>query len=726
MHSKKLIALIMCVITLLSFFTVKIVYAQDEVDNLVDATFNIEFVSGTEFNIQVMMDAQKLTLDKTYTADEIKSASAEDMGVFKALLYQMLERQIDGTFNNPEKINFTRPTFDGSKFNDELSIRLNPSFFGLSDSVNISNLINGILDMSGLVNYTIDFHGEPGWNNTYLVNLGENYGFQQTTGSKSGSNIVWTLKNWDGKNPDKTGLIQLNKINPTSKKLDSENIFLEFELDSKNPKSTSLSSNILLNELDVRRYNNLPSFVSDLDYIPSDGIRLLIENGFFSWDDVYKKTVKPLEEKIKTTIENSPFNQTLNLIFSWDNQTTVNCPVPYEISNMNDEPSIKAILKDAQINLQICGISNRAFFGLINAGAESNISKDDLNFGEDLSSIGYDYNVTLYLPENVNLNGTNTFSWNENISDFGEVKSDAAPNYNEEEKNMVIDVEVKNVDLNIISLFTGETELKFELDSNQISNYNVTKIPAEFSLPEKISLNYLNSDAFRLCVEENIFTSKKINDFLERQNGIFESIMRGIFPGLDINANVNRGKFDESLIWDGNISQMDAQKPIIDSNSAHSSYPIHFDLSIFPPKFGITTQNLRFSGLQSFNVTYRIIFPNGISVEAGDSLNKASVGKLDDGRYYLEVPLNATESNLTDEVNCKMIPSMLFILGIFTPCIIALVILIILIIVIILLRKKRKGREIKEPKAKKDKDENEDTAGYESEEYYIPPPPGSN
>jgi hypothetical protein len=137
-----------------------------------------------------------------------------------------------------------------------------------------------------------------------------------------------------------------------------------------------------------------------------------------------------LKEIIITTIEKSSFNQTLDIMFSWDYNTTTDCLVPYEISKMNNKPSVKAILTDDKIDLKICGISSRAIFGLINSGAELNIIKEDINFGDDLNSIGYNYNITLYLPDKIYLNNKNVFTWNENITDLGKFKSDIATSEN--------------------------------------------------------------------------------------------------------------------------------------------------------------------------------------------------------------------------------------------------------------------------------------------------------
>jgi hypothetical protein len=114
-----------------------------------------------------------------------------------------------------------------------------------------------------------------------------------------------------------------------------------------------------------------------------------------------------------------------------------------------------------------------------------------------------------------------------------------------------------------------------------------------------------------------------------------------------------------------------------------------------------------------------VIFPHGISIEVSDPLNKTFWDKTKDGRYYLITTFSASEANLTLEVSCKMMPSALFVVGIFVPCIVSLVIVLILIIVIYIIRRKRKGKKIETPV------EEEDITSYEDEDFYVPPPPDS-
>jgi hypothetical protein len=720
MHLGRLITLLICALISLSFFIVSNTTAEDTIENLVEATFNIKFITGTDLNIIITIDPQKLTTDKTYTADKIKTASPQQLGALGYLLYLMLENQLDVTFKNAEIEDFEIPIFDRDQFTEEVNVSLTPSYYGLDDSVNVDNFINGVLDMSAWVNYSLTLQAESGWNNSYKIDLGNNLEFQRTTGIPIGKYIVWTIKNWDGNGQNKIAEIQVKKKVPTTEKLESEDIFISFELDSRNTKISTLKSKLILKDINIRDYNILPSFISNINFVPADGFRLFVENGFISWDNSYQVTVKPIKEKLITTIEQSPFNQTLDIVFSWDDETTIDCLIPYEISNMNNEPPIRAILKDSDIDLQICDISSRALFGLINSGAVVSISKEDINFGENLNRIGYDYNVTLYLPNNIYLDGKNIYTWNGSSPISGEFESDVAVSYSREEKDTTIEIEIKSTDLNLLSFFTGKTELTFGLDLKGDRNYKVTSVPAVFDLPEKVSLHYLNADAFRICIEENVFGKKSVDKFLNSESDEFEGIFKHFFPGLEVSTNVIKDRFEDSLQWDGNISNMDAKKPVNVATLTHSLYSVTFDLSFLPPKFEILPRTFNFTGLENQDVTYRMIFPNGIFIEINDPLDKAIFGEMNDGRQYFEISFSASESSLTVDVTCKMIPSLLFIIGIFTPCIVSLIITLILIMVIYFIRKKRRRKRGQVPY-----EEEEETTGYEDEDFYVPPPPTS-
>jgi hypothetical protein len=215
--------------------------------------------------------------------------------------------------------------------------------------------------MGATMNYTFSLQADSGWNNTYIFDLGESLGLERTDGDYNlgADTVTWRVRNGDGNRPSETASLKLSKNLPTTQSLESENISLEFKLDSTEVEDTSLASNVLINSADISVYNVLPSFIGNLKFMPADGFRLFVNNGLITWDDTYDLTVKPIEEKIKEEIEKSSFNQTLDLIGIWDNTTTTNLLIPYDIQNMDNQPFLKAILTDEEIDLKICDISNQ-------------------------------------------------------------------------------------------------------------------------------------------------------------------------------------------------------------------------------------------------------------------------------------------------------------------------------------------------------------------------------
>ena len=204
------------------------------------------------------------------------------------------------------------------------------------------------------------------------------------------------------------------------------------------------------------------------------------------------------------------------------------------------------------------------------------------------------------------MDGVNIYTWNGSSPISGKFESDVAVSYPSEEKDTTIEIEIKSTDLNLLSFFTGKTELTFGLNLKGDRNYNVTTLPNEFDLPGKISLNYLNADAFRICIEEKVFSEKSVNKFLSSESDDFEDIYKHFLPELEVSVSANKDRFEESLQWDGNISNMDGKKPVNIVTFTHSLYSVACDFSFLPPKFEIPTRTFNFTGLKNQDVTYKI------------------------------------------------------------------------------------------------------------------------
>jgi len=727
MHLNRLPVLLVFILLLFSFLFAKIIIAEDLIENRVDALIDIEFLTGTEFKIYIDMEVSKLALvasGTVYSKDEIKSISVtnpEIMGAIKYALKGLLTNQIKQTFENADvTAKYELPTYENDIFHDEYDVKLTSVFFNMNRTVNITNLLNGLLDIGALVNYSFNLKAEEGWNNTYTIILPDSMKYQRTTGSVEGNRIQWHVKNGDGEHPDLLVEILIKLDKPTTSELETEDIELDFGLNCSSGKETTLTTNVLVKSIDIEEYNILPEFASNLKIVPSDGVRLLIENGLTSWDELYEKTIKTVKESTIQKIENSSFNQTLDISFGWDPNTTTNCPTPYNITDMNSNPPVKAVFTDENVNLQTFGITSRALFGLVNTGAQVNISAEDINFGDKLDEIGYHYSISLFLPDNIVLDNENPYVWNQSKPISGEFKTDSAVYYSKEKIDTTVKVDISSTDLNILSFFTGGTQLTFNLFLQEKQNRSITSLPDSLTLPEKVSLDFLNSDAFRLCIQEKVFDKKNIDNFLKDERQLFEDNIMTIFSGLEIEGSVSRDDFDESLKWDGDISNMDSEFPIEIVSYSYSPYSIPFKFSFIPLQFEISNQSYYFFGQQNKNVTYKIVFPQGTIIKIKDTLNKVEIDKTKDGRYYFEISFNTSESGLTDVVSCTITPSLLFIIGLFMPCIVSLILTIILVIVIYLIRKRKTGRVITVKEGRKTED------SIEEQEYYVPPPPPSS
>jgi len=730
MNLKKIVSITSILLFLTLFLSINTVSADDEVRDNIEADFYIEFKSATDFKINIVVDINQIYLPangRLYTNDQIKSnINSETMGAIKGQLKGLLTTQINKVFKNASiDIINEFPSYRNYKFYDEYDVNLTSGFFDINKTADANEFINGMLDMNAIVNYTFDLQAEPGWNNSYIFDLGDLYNFDfVNTGILGVKTVEWRVFNYDGETQYKQALLNIFKINPTTKNLVSDDISLGFNLDSYEVENTSLSTDVWIKNANVKKYNVLPSFIDRLKYLPSDGFRLLVNNGFLTWDDIYQKTVLPVEKDINNILKNSSFNQSLDFVLKWDNKTTFNSANPYNINNMNNDPIIKAELSDDTIDFEICNISNRAFFGLINSGAKSNISKNDINFGDDLNKfklLGYEYNATLFLPPKMYLNGSNVYWWNDTTYVSGEFTSDNSISYDKEIKETLIEIEIKDTDLNLLSFISGSTELNLEMDIEEKRKYNVSNITDIIDIPDKISISFLNSDGIRLLAEEDIFNEELQSAFLKNEKKLFETRLNNILSSLKISGsgNVKKNVFKDSLQnWDRNISKMDADTAIKIDNYVNCLHAVKCDISFLPPSFNIRKQSLNLTGIKDHNVTYRVVFPKGIKIKVNDPLKKINVKTKGDGRKYFEVSFNSSEYNLTDEISVEMQTSALYVIGLLSPCIITIVITLILIITILIIRKKRKGFKRSEPVE-------EENSSYEEEDYYIPPPPES-
>jgi len=717
------------ILLLVSVVFVSTTTAENISETQVEATIISTFETGSQLSIRAQMIVNRISniYETTYTRQMIETTTDSDaLAVIKNQLHLLVKNQIEETFQNADVSAITKkPTYEKPYFIDEFLVNLTASFFHYNGSMNLTNFINGVMDMGATVTYHFNVHAEQGWNITYTYVLPSTTTLTYANTAETNP-ITWVVRNWDGNDTGKDATLSTQSKNPTTPASETEDIALEFTLDTRTVDDISFSDSIVVKKMNIHSYTVLPEFITGLGIIPADGVRLCIDSGLFSWADLLEKTIRPIEQQTTPLIENSSFQQTLGLSFTWDAESTTNCSTPYNITHMDDSPAIRANFKDPDVNLQICQIPARAFFGLINAGATALISTVDVNFGSGLDGIIHPYSIILRLPTNISLNGDNVYNWNKTAPIAGTFLSGLQPTppYTEEHIETRVEIELLKMDLNIPSVFTGKTELTASTKMKEYDRLYVIRRDGEISFSPKINMTFLNSDSFRLCTEENVFSESQINSFLSQKTEIFQQRLSEIFHGLRVKGIIDRKIFSNSLVWDGDISAMDNVVPVVVSNYANEVYAVGFNVSLWPTELTLAPQRFTLQGVENQTMTYRIIFPRGITVNASDSAGKPLItGKTNDGRDYVELSFDAESATQSTVLTCILNVSPVYVLGLFLPCILVFILLVVLVVIIYLIRKKRGG--LRRGKRKFFEPEDNEPSEYGGQDYYVPPPPPS-
>ncbi len=64
---------------------------------------------------------------------------------------------------------------------------------------------------------------------------------------------------------------------------------------------------------------------------------------------------------------------------------------------------------------------------------------------------------------------------------------------------------------------------------------------------------------------------------------------------------------------------MDDVVPVVVSNYANEVYMVGFNVSLWPAELSVVPQQFTFQGIENQTVTYRIVFPRGIEINASEN-----------------------------------------------------------------------------------------------------------
>jgi hypothetical protein len=394
---------------------------------------------------------------------------------------------------------------------------------------------------------------------------------------------------------------------------------------------------------------------------------------------------------------------------------------------MDAAPALRASYVDPDVRLTIGNIGARAFFGLLNAGANASIDADDINFGRALYTIGLPYSIRMTLPQNITFKGQGELSWNESSPLTGSFSSSVQPSppYTKESGTATITIDIKKTDLSIPSLFSGQSKLVATTTLSEEAVLGVMAVPSSLALPPCMRLSFLNADAYRLCAEEGVLDDQSQAAFFDLRREAFETRISAVVGRTVTHSTLNAKTLANSLQWDRDISSMDDRSPLVVGISIDEDWEVPVNLSAWPASFSMAPVHFTVPPYENVTTTYRIMFPAGVSVAATDGLGQAyATGKTGDGREYIEIVQEPGLGQAQAIVSCSLEASPLYIFVLFLPCMLAVILFVVLLLVIIIVRRRRHSMPRTAPKRKK-REVDQEPSGYEEEEFYVPPPPSS-
>ena len=663
----------------------------------IDASINLDFINGTHIQVTAVLDVHNITVyGKIFGADDIREIYDSEGGAFRAKVFDYV---YDILANNVFKgcdVNLSIPPVadpttlnipsDSVPYNPPVTfivygnITLRGAFFNFGNE-NLDNLINGLLNVGAQISYDVSIFAPPGWNITYIMKVPDYLSITETNGHLSidGKTVTWDLENWKSTISSKEGThLGLMEDEPSCRP-EEEIVTANISFDLRKMYYADINISLNFESLYLSDLLNLPEFISDISFYPADAVRLLCEYGIASWSDVGKQ----LEERWEGFSDNfrHSLGKNVSLAFSVDEKTTSNCVQPYNVSSMDGYPPISVKARGTITDL-FDDFSVSTILGIIYSGGVVRITDNMIN----LDDLVYPFQARLILPYG------EVCKWNRSVPLNVNLSYDLAPRYKNEDVERVVEITVKDMNIDFLKLFVGKKNIVSSIDIRE--HYYIHRIPSAdlLSLPEWIDLEIVNADLFRLFVEDGVLNESALDNLFARVLNFSKETVHTLTGEGKLKIYINDKLFEDSLKWDRDIKTMDDEQPVDIPTFSSITKRSGFSISVFPPSLDIKDEKLNCVSSSIENITYRIIFPKGVSVVRYNSSGNVVKGKTVDGRECLEITIPRTDSASIIAIHYSLRFSPLMVLKLFMPPIIMAVIVISLIAIVLFMRRRRRYR----------------------------------
>lgn len=271
------------------------------------------------------------------------------------------------------------------------------------------------------------------------------------------------------------------------------------------------------------------------------------------------------------------------------------------------------------------------------------------------------------------------------------------PTFSAEEAEISVVVDIADVDAGVGKALGGDLG-NLLIDITVTGNMNVIKVPDDLkgSLPEKLQLEFLSSDAIRLLLERGYISEEnlsKLEATLDKQ--VREKLGAALGGDVPVESDLERGSLAAGLV----ASPISGDKPVVFKASAYVKKPLAGGKVEPQGAIALYTQQLPLTlpKIQGFDTVYTVIAPRGLAFTSvtgsGADIEK---GESADGREQFTVRPEGESATITASV--AVTPT--FVLLKFWPLVLLAVLLLVLIVgtpvtLVVMKRRKAKGAAAK-------------------------------
>lgn len=670
-------------------------FDQTEAMEWLEIEFEIMFEQPDWLSISSEFNVHEIYLTEPYgqiTADEIRKnfeVESKLLGSEPPILIaltqrieELLEKYLNKTFPNDHIIMFD-PVRDVNSFyqspdenkyepavivNQYCRVKLNNTAYFTAAELSryhiqsLSDLIEGSLKIGGKVTMDFLLYASAGYKVSYLFKVQK---FQP--GSEDYQNqltIKHDLNEIITKDDDrvKFTLDNLNSIYGFEKTIKG------FTIRAKEPnKQTDQRINIDLNlnwvtfndlwinysRLNIKALtlkhslDKLPSNISEIYTLSSDGLRLFYDNGLLDISDIeleLQEEVNQLEEQLTNAFNTS----TRVALETRLERGSLEAPEP--LYWLDDHETFKRLGTERPVNVDLfspieiksfkfANASSETIEGLLNAGA---IAKIGIYIAPGFN---YNYNLTLFDGvqirdlQPIDTMGTGEYKYSITPEQAKElvIMSTHPAKYSSSKANMEVEIDLYELDIVGFNEYLASIKIKADGVLHRIKIEPNSRFAR--ALPKHLTIDYYNSDTLRLVYTEGLLGLEEIEELMY---AIIEENISKLLES-DVNMKIN---FNEELLeFDGDIQKMYDDNPVNFNIRASGKMSITEDKFVRMGGFVTKQLELPVPGVKYWNVTYTLILPEHIKILGRPQVENTS---LEHSRPYVgKGPGNRDELKIT-------------------------------------------------------------------------------